>query len=149
MNNHNPVVSSIKRSQKESQLLKEISKMFLDISLDAPILQGLLINKVELSTDKSMCRVFFYAPEGISFFKERLKTLTLYKPSMRKGLSLILSGRYTPDLKFIFDAHFEKHQRLEGLLEKVSQETQDRKDAKDREAQERKDAKERKDGNNK
>ena len=126
MNNNNPVVASIKRSQKESQLLKEISKMFLDISLDAPILQGLFINKVELSTDKSMCRVFFYAPEGISFFKERLETLKLYKPSMRKGLSTILSGRYTPDLKFIFDAHFEKHQRLEGLLEKVSQEVKDR-----------------------
>ena len=100
--------------------------MFLDISLDAPILQGLFINKVELSTDKSMCRVFFFAPEGISFFKERLETLKLYKPSMRKGLSTILSGRYTPDLKFIFDAHFEKHQRLEGLLEKVSQEVKDR-----------------------
>jgi ribosome-binding factor A len=121
--NHNPAVSSIKRAQKEAQILKEISKMLLDISLEAPSLQGLFINKVELSTDKSLCRIFFYAPEGEDFFKERLETLKLYKPSMRKGLSQVLSGRYTPDLKFIFDEKFEKHQRLEELLEKVSKDT--------------------------
>jgi len=46
---------------------------------------------------------------------------------MRKGLSTILSGRYTPDLKFVFRSHIlKKHQRLEGLLEKVSQEAKDR-----------------------
>ncbi|NBV40736.1 ribosome-binding factor A [bacterium] len=118
----NNTVSTIKRAQKEAQILKEISKMLLDISLETPALHDLFVNKVELNSDKSIITVYFYTPAGESVFKEKLKTLILFKPSMRKGLATAMPGRYTPNLKFVFDDKFEKIQRLEGLLAQVKSE---------------------------
>lgn len=115
-------VTDIKRSQKESLLLKELSKMLLELSLDDPELEGLHINKVQLSRDKGTCFIFFYTPEGAEAFRKQLKKLILYKPSLRKGIAAALDTRYVPELKFAFDAQFEKQQRIENILEKVKKE---------------------------
>ena len=115
-------VENIKRSQKESFLLKEISKMIHQLSLDEPKLAGLTINRVQLSRDKSVCNVYFYDPDGIEAFKEKKQYLILYKPSLKKSIASAMHSRYVPDIKFIFDIKFEKQQKIESIIDKVKKE---------------------------
>ncbi len=111
--------SAIKRAQKESLLFRVISQLFLQATLDDPRLQGIFVNRVQLSTDKSSCTVFFYTAKGEEGFNELRKHLLLYKPSLRKAIAASIPGRYTPELVFKFDTQFEKLQRIEELLEEV------------------------------
>lgn len=115
-------VSDIKRAQKESLLLREISQLFLQASIDEKALQGLSINRVKLSPDKGVCTVYFYTPQGQKFFDEVLPILKLYKPSLRKALSSQIRSRYTPELIFRYDEQYEKIMHIENLLEKVKKE---------------------------
>lgn len=115
-------VSAIKRAQKESLLLRELSNMFHSLVLEEDRLAGLFVNRVELSSDKGWVTVFFYTLDGYEKFKEQLEVLKLYKPSIRKGLASGIKGRYVPDLKFDYDAKFEKQQRLELAMAQAAQE---------------------------
>lgn len=112
-------ISNIKRSQKESLLLKELSKMLHELMLDDKELSGLFINRVELSKNKGACIVYFYDPQGPAIFEAKKRHLILYKPSLRKAIAMTLDGRYTPELVFAYDEQFEKQQRIENILEKV------------------------------
>ena len=117
MNSSN--LSNIKRSQKESLLLKELSKFILELMLDDKELVGLFINRVELSKNKGACIVYFYDPQGPEIFEVKKRRLILYKPSLRKAIATTLDGRYTPELVFAYDTQFEKQQRIENILDKV------------------------------
>jgi ribosome-binding factor A len=112
-------VSQVKRAQKESLFFREISQLFLQASLDDNRLQGLYVNRVQLSPDKGHCTIFFYTALGEEYFNTVLSVLTLYKPSLRKALAQTIASRYTPELVFKFDKQFEKQQRLEALIEDV------------------------------
>lgn len=120
---HSSATAAIKKAQKESLLLKEISNMYHSIAMDDARLQGLFVNRVELSTDKGWVTVFFYTLDGYEKFEEQLEILKLYKPSIRKGLSSGIKSRYVPDLKFAYDAKFEKLQKLENAMSLAAQET--------------------------
>lgn len=113
--------AAIKRAQKESLLLREISNMYHSITMEDDRLAGLFVNRVELSTDRGWVIVYFYTLDGFEKFKEQLEVLKLYKPSIRKGLATGIKGRYVPDLKFEYDAKFEKQQRLELAMAKAAQ----------------------------
>lgn len=112
-------ISNIKRSQKESLLLKELSKMLHELMLDDKELSGLFINRVELSKNKGACIVYFYDPQGPETFESKKHRLILYKPSLRKAIASTLDSRYTPELVFAYDTQFEKQQRIETILDKV------------------------------
>lgn len=111
--------SAIKRAQKESLFQHELSKLLLQLMLDDKRLQGLFVNRVKLSPDKSICTAFFYTANGRAEFDEKLGTLLLYKPSLRKAISQIIPSRYVPELVFKFDDQFEKQKRIDELLEKI------------------------------
>lgn len=113
-----------KRAQKERLLLREISKLYFQAAADDPALQGLIINRVQLSEDKSFCTVYFYSEEGKKVFDEKFDRLKLYKPSLRKALADILKFRYMPDLRFAFDDQYEKQRSIEKLLDKIKEEDQ-------------------------
>lgn len=115
-------VSSIKKSQKESLLRKEISRLLQAVSLDNPALGGLSISRVSLSDDKHLCSVFFYSPDGPETFEKKLETLKLYKPSLRKAIAQKIPGRHVPDLLFKYDSQLEKQLAIEQLLDKVKKE---------------------------
>lgn len=111
----------IKIAQKEAAILREISRLFMQLTMDEPSLRDLFINRVHLSPDKSHCAVYFYTALGKAKFEELLPTLILYKPSMRHALSQELLARYTPDLRFAFDEQFEKQQRIEQLIDSIKE----------------------------
>lgn len=114
-------VSDIKRSQKESLLLRTISQLFHQAARDDSKLTAASITRVQLSPNKSLCTVYFYMPEGKEAFKKLLPSLTLYKPSLRKALSQEIRGRYTCELVFRFDEQFEKVEKIEKLLNSLAE----------------------------
>lgn len=114
-----PHLKDRRRAQKESLLMQEISKLFMRISMDDKELQGLFVNRVSLSQDKSTVKVFFYCDGGPELFEQKLKSLVLYKPSMRKAIAQEINARYTPELTFAFDHLFEKQRRVDELIDSV------------------------------
>jgi len=115
---------NVKRAQKESLFFQEISKLFREAALDDPRLNVLTITRVTLSKDKGTCNIFFYTPDGKDAFHDVFDTLVLYKPSMRAALASRIPGRYTPNLRFQYDAQFEKQLVIENALNKVKTEDQ-------------------------
>lgn len=114
-------VRDIKRAQKESTLLRQISTLFMQTAMDDPRLKDIFINRVELSSDKGVCTVYFYSAKGEDYFNELLNVLKLYKPSLRTALARSIKSRYTPELIFKFDKQFEKQQKIENLLESLKE----------------------------
>ncbi len=115
-------VRNIKLAQKESLLLREISRLFMEKAMDDEQLRQVTINRVELAPSKAVCTVFFYTPEGAAAFREILEHLKLYKPSLRSAIAKKLDSRYVPDLVFKFDETFEKEFRIDQILQKIKDE---------------------------
>ena len=114
--------SEIKRAQKESALYRLIAELVRQAMLEQPSLHELSVTRVELSPGKTLCSVYFYTPKGKEQFDLALQDLKLFKPSMRKAIADTMQARYTVDLKFQYDAQFEKSQRIEQLLDKIKNE---------------------------
>lgn len=112
-------LSEIKRARKESLFFKEITKLFMQTTLDDSRLKGLTISSVRLSSDKSACTIFFYSDKGKPYFEERFDILIMYKPSLRKAIAEEIKVRRVPELIFRYDEKFEKRQRLELLLDTI------------------------------
>jgi len=109
----------IRRAKKEALFFKELSKFFLQISINDANLSGIHISSVKLSPDKSVCTILFYSDKGHADFSNRLANLILYKPSLRKALSQNIPSRYTPELVFKYDTQIEKQRKLEALFDKL------------------------------
>jgi ribosome-binding factor A len=112
----------IRKAQKESYFHQEISKLFLQITMDESRLNGLFINRVQLSPDGGTCVVLFLAANGRAEFEEKLPILVLYKPSMRTALAKTSRGRYTPNLIFRYDEDYEKVEKINRLLDTLKAE---------------------------
>lgn len=120
--NNTPISSHIKREQKKSLYLRELSTLYYGITQEEPQLNGVFISKVDLSADGGICYVYFAATsEGEKQFKLALERLKLYKPSMRSALAKKIPGRYTPDLLFLYDTTFEKERRIHELLDSIKE----------------------------
>ena len=111
--------SQIRHAQKEATMLREFSSLFIKLALDEPSLQGLFVNRVILSPNKSVCNIFFNSMQGEKGFKELFSTLVLYKPSLRHALAQSLNSRYTPNLVFKYDDKVEKQQRIDSLIDSI------------------------------
>lgn len=129
---HNPRTSLIKREQRKSFLLRQLSTMLHTLCEDEPKLIPLFVSKVDLSDDGGICYVYMSATplsdQSLSskeLFEELLPMLVLYKPSMRKSLAGILQKRYVPDIKFLFDENREKVDKINALLDRAQQELEE------------------------
>jgi ribosome-binding factor A len=118
--------SAIKREQKKSFLLREISRLIYEVGQEESVVRDVFVTRVDLSADTGICYVYFStAAIGTSneeVWDKALEKLKLYKPSMRSKLSKSMHSRYTPDLLFLFDEKQEKIQHLNSLLDQVHQE---------------------------
>jgi len=86
-----PESKNVKRAQKEEQLLRELSTLLLEITLDDSRLSNLFINRVHLAADKSICTIYIYSPDGKKKFDELKPILILYKPSLRAAIAKRIS----------------------------------------------------------
>lgn len=116
---NNKTNPGIKRAQRESLLYKEISQCMHIISMDDPCLQDIMVNRVQLSADKSVCTVLFFSSQGPAVFMKLLPRLTEYKATIRTALAKAIQSRYVPNIVFAYDAQFEKQIHIERLLDKI------------------------------
>jgi ribosome-binding factor A len=112
-------LADIKRAQKESLLLRELSTYYLRITMDDSRLKDITLNRVKLSKDKSVCTLYFFTPKGLDEFSKMMPYLIVYKPSMRKALAQSINARYTPQLVFKYDDSFEKYLKMDALFESI------------------------------
>lgn len=113
---------SIKREQKKSFLLREITALVRSLANDEPKLSFLFVTRIELSKDSGICYVYLSTHTDKKAFDEGLEILKLYKPSMRKALAQSLHTKYVPDLFFKYDLSKEKERKINVLLDKIIKE---------------------------
>jgi ribosome-binding factor A len=118
---NNSRLSAIKRGQKESLLAREVSQLLIQAAKDYPALRGCSVTRAGLSSDKSVCTVYFFSTDGQEAFNECFGTLKLIKPSLRHALSQKIRGRYVPELVFRYDHQIEKQQEIETLFEELKE----------------------------
>lgn len=116
---HDKKQIEIRRAKKESLYFREISGLLMRMTIDDTLLKDLHISSIKLSPDTSVCTLFFFSKEGRKGFDRDLPALILYKPSLRKALSQNIRSRYTPQLVFKYDEHFEKQCKLDSLFDKL------------------------------
>ena len=109
----------VKRAQKESFLLREISQLVNKIASDEPLLATISATRVELSKGKGICNVYFSSTEGKEGFEKSLEVLKLYRKSLRAALAKVRQSRHTPELMFLFDEQLERELRMHKLLDVV------------------------------
>jgi ribosome-binding factor A len=113
--------SDIRREQKKSFFLQEISALVRQVTAEEPKLSSLFVTRVELSRDSGICYVYFSSYTDKKAFDEGFETLKLYKPSMRKALAQASKARYVPNLVFRYDSSKEKERRITALLDEIRQ----------------------------
>lgn len=116
-------IKTVKHAQRESFFLKEISAFFMQISLDEKSLSNCYVTRAELSPDRGTVTIYFHNSGGKENFDSKtLKTLILYKPSLRAALAKISHSRYTPELKFVYDSGIDKQNQIEDLFARLASE---------------------------
>ncbi|KKR97175.1 MAG: Ribosome-binding factor A [candidate division TM6 bacterium GW2011_GWE2_41_16] len=115
---YNKQTSSIKRAQRMSLLFREISQLVTREKADNPALEGVMLTRVTLSPDGSICNVYFVTDKDRR--KEAVDTLICYKPSLRKAIASSLQLRHVPDIFFRFDEQFLKQAHIESVIDRVA-----------------------------
>ena len=110
----------IRREQKKSFYLREISSLLQRLSIDEPDVTRVFVTRVDLSPDGGMCYIYLSTYSTQEDFDTALEKLKLYKPSMRQALAKSMRGRYVPNLVFVYDQVKEKTRRVEDILDEIS-----------------------------
>jgi ribosome-binding factor A len=118
-----PKLHEIKREKKKSLFFREISQLIGLIANENADVQKIYPTRVDFSQDCGIVYVYLSTFDVYSeeVFDKALYALILYKPSIRKEIATRLNPRYTPDIVFLYDENKEKQDRINQLLDKVSQ----------------------------
>lgn len=112
----------IKRQQKKSLYLRTITQLIQPLIHEEHAVAPIYPSRVELSKDTGICYIYFSSVEagdGKEAVEAAIKSLILYKPSLRTALAKAIQSRRAPDLVFLFDDKEEKSRRINELLDKV------------------------------
>ncbi len=111
-----------KRSTRVAEVIQmELSLFFLQKVRDQK-LSDVTISRVEVTDDLKNARIFYTVTSGDKARKQASSALKNATGFVRSHLAKILNLRYTPALKFIYDAKAEKVREIESLLDEISSE---------------------------
>ncbi len=113
-------MSAVKRATRVAGRLQEELAVALR-GLRDPRLEGVLISRVELTDDLQSAKVFVRREQGGEerAVKAALKALGAAAGRLRKEAGQALGLRYTPELRFFYDASLDAVTRIEELLREV------------------------------
>lgn len=119
-------VHDVKKERKKALFLREITAFIQSIGQEEPLISQIYVNRVELSDDYKLCYIYVvpYATNEAKqeIIDKAIEVLKLYRPSIRQAIAKKINPRYTPDVRFIYDAIKEKQQTVNDLLDKVHEE---------------------------
>ncbi|MCL7487279.1 MAG: 30S ribosome-binding factor RbfA [Desulfobulbaceae bacterium] len=108
------------RPKRVAEAIKnELSIQLLQRVRD-PRLREVTITRVEVTPDLKLAKVYFDVPAGKQA-GEAAKGLKRAKGFFRSHLAKQMNMRYTPDLVFYHDRHFEETERLEDLFRQIAE----------------------------
>ncbi len=111
-----------KRSTRVAEVIQmELSLFFLQKVRDQK-LSDVTISRVEVTDDLKNARIFYTVTGEEKTRKQASNALKNATGFVRSHLAKILNLRYTPALKFIYDAKAEKVKEIESLLDEISSE---------------------------
>ena len=105
------------RTLKIADSIKNHVSIIVQGELADPRIDSVSILHVDLARDLSHAKVLFTTSDPEPKFVETLlnKASSFIRTQLAQGLNL----RYTPTLRFIFDAHFAELERVEQILERL------------------------------
>lgn len=111
-----------KRSTRVADAIQmELSLFFLQKVRDQK-LSDVTITRVEVTDDLKNSRIFYTVTGGERPRKQASTALKNATGFVRSHIAKILNLRYTPALKFIYDAKAEKVREMEVLLDEIASE---------------------------
>jgi ribosome-binding factor A len=111
-----------KRSSRVADVIqRELSLFFLQKVRDEK-LTDVFISRVDVTDDLKNARIFYTISGGGTVCKQTSVALKNATGFVRSHLAKILNLRYTPALKFIYDAKAEKVREMESLLDEIASE---------------------------
>ena len=126
-------MATSRRGSRVSSLIKrEVSQMLLNGIKDDRVGTGMVsVTEVDVSGDLQHAKIFvsiYGTPEAKAATMEGLKSSTGF---VRRELSQRMRLRRTPELIFLEDDSLERGYYMSNLLDKISQERQDREHTQD------------------
>ena len=112
--------SDVKKRQKESLIARTLTPILHETFRDNPLLTRFSVSRVELSRDGGLCTVFIQSLASAAEVEIGMQEIKLFAPATRKALASVLQTKFVPELRFAYDEHIEKINRLNEVLERVS-----------------------------
>jgi ribosome-binding factor A len=114
-----------RRTSRVAETIKKHVAEALSRELFDPRLSGLVLTRVEISSDLSSARIFFRSlagkPDGAAR-KDIERAANRAVPMLRRGIGLRLATKRTPELSFIYDEGQDAIDRVEQLLGEIAKE---------------------------
>ena len=111
-----------KRAARVADVIKNELSLLLVQRAQDPHLREITISRVELSDDLRHARVYYTLFPGQAVLPEVTRSLERATGFMRSHLARTLNLRFTPELRFWYDEEFEQVEKIERLLDEISQE---------------------------
>ena len=110
-----------KRAVRVADVIKNELSLLLVQKAQDPQLQEITISRVELSDDLRHAKIYYTMLPGRAAVKKVGRSLAKAAGFMRSHLAKTLNLRFTPELRFWYDEEFEKVEKIERLLDEISQ----------------------------
>lgn len=104
------------RSQRVADRIRRVVALVLQRHTEDPRLAMMTVTAVEMSSDIKTAFVYYILPSSADR-QEVAKVIEKATPFIRRELSKQLNMRYTPSLRFRFDASIERASHLLSLMD--------------------------------
>ena len=118
--------AEVKRSVRVAARVQQELAMLLTTEARDPRIKGVLVSRVEMPDDLRSVRVYVRLLEGgdePARRKEALAGLGSAAGMLRREIGARVGLRFSPEMRFYYDAGQEKVDRIEILLDQVRRET--------------------------
>jgi len=119
------------RMDRVAELIKREVSVILQTELDDPCIEGITINRIEVTKDIRLAKIFFTVPDKGSDVEKIKQALKSHAKFVRGELAHRTSLKYTPKLSFREDV-FEEYQRsVDKVFEKIESDREGKETGKD------------------
>lgn len=107
------------RPKRVAEAIRNELTVLLRQKVGDPRLQTVIIVQVDMTPDLKLAKIYFTVPPGGEAAPAK-KALIRAKGFFRSHLAAQLNLRFTPDLVFHHDRHYEEAARIDDLLRQIA-----------------------------
>lgn len=110
---------SIKSSRRSSLLTKQLVPSIEACFADHAELSGIFVSRVCMSKEDGCVTIYISHRLDAPIEREQLDTIKAYKPSIRKMISRILCGSWTPHVAVRLDKKLDNVRKTDDLMREL------------------------------